>query len=434
MGVEPGESLPGGETTNTRLLGANAFLMPAANLSIETELAFYGGNGFFNQGWVEAPASTDARDGLGPLFNARSCSGCHFKDGKGEPPEEGDEFFVGLLLRLHQWDGESLIADPVYGAQLQDQSIPSVPREARVNVIWKESSGTYPDGSTYQLRRPTFYLDELNYGEPERELILSPRLAPHMVGLGLLEAIPAAEIESRADPNDEDRDGISGRISWLSTEAGMEIGRFGWRAEEATVRSQVAGAFVGDMGLTSELLPQDTCTSSQPDCIEASQGGEPEVGAHIFERVVTYSKTIAVPVRRRFDEPDILKGKTLFHQVGCASCHTPSYVTGSSDIDALSGQLIWPYTDLLLHDMGPALADENAGPAELHREWRTAPLWGVGLTKEVSGFSAFLHDGRARSLEEAVLWHGGEAERSRVAFESLNATEREALLSFVADL
>ena len=432
--VELGERLPGGETTNTRLLGANAFLMPAANLNIEDEIAFYGGNGFFNQGWVEAPASTNARDGLGPLFNARSCSGCHFKDGKGEPPEEGDEFFVGLLLRLKQWTGETLVDDPVYGGQLQDQSISSVPREARAHVMWSRVSGMYGDGSEYELRRPTFTLNDFNYGEPEGHLVLSPRIAPHMIGLGLLEAIPESDLVSLSDPADEDGDGISGRISWVATPQGDRVGRFGWRAEVPTVRDQVAEAFAGDMGLTSSLITQDTCTDPQTECLESTSGGEPEVSDHIFGRVVIYSKTIAVPVRRTPDDPKVLKGKQLFNRAQCSRCHTPSYVTGASDIEALSGQLIWPYTDLLLHDMGPDLADENAGPDEIHQEWRTAPLWGVGLTEAVSGFAGFLHDGRARTLEEAILWHGGEAEMARDTFKAFSRAEREALIAFIADL
>ena len=408
--------------------------MPASNLSVERELEFYGGNGFFNQGWVEAPASTDARDGLGPLFNARSCSGCHFKDGKGEVPEENDSFFVGLLIRLHTFSDDTLSPDPVYGGQLQDQSIPEVPREAKIVVKWSISEGSYPDGKTYELKEPTFALSDFNYGEPNSSLILSPRLAPHMVGLGLLEAIPDSNLEALSDPNDEDGDGISGRISWIETENGIQVGRFGWRAESPSVQDQVVGAFVGDMGLTTAFAPKDTCTDSQERCINAPTGGEPEVSDRILSRVVTYSKTIAVPVRRKPDDPQVLRGKGLFKRIQCSSCHEPSYVTGESDIAALSGQVIWPYTDLLLHDMGPALADVNAKDHELTREWRTAPLWGIGLATEISEKVGYLHDGRARTIEEAILWHGGEAQQSRDLFMNLSFADRTALLAFVSDL
>jgi CxxC motif-containing protein (DUF1111 family) len=431
---DPSERFPGGETTNTRLLGSNAYLMPATNLSPEIELAFYGGNGFFNQGWVEAPASTDARDGLGPLFNARSCSGCHFKDGKGEPPEEGDRHLVGLLLRIQSWTGESLIDDAIYGGQLQDQAIPNVSSEAKIDVRWNEKEGSYSDGSTYQLRWPSFSLSQFSHGEPQKHLVLSPRLAPHMIGLGLLEAIKLEDLAVNSDPNDENNNGISGRISWVMTADGLQQGRFGWRAEEATVRSQVAGAFAGDMGLTTTLIPQDTCTGIQSDCLNAEVGGEPEVSDHIFDRVVIYSKTVAVPVRRIPEDPVILSGKALFNKIDCSLCHTPSYVTGSSDIPALSGQRIWPYTDLLLHDMGSDLSDQNPGSKAIHQEWRTAPLWGIGLAKQVTSYTGYLHDGRARTIEEAILWHGGEAKDSRDSFMMLSQRERKALIAFVSDL
>ena len=429
-----GERLPGGDTTNTRLLGSNSYLLPASNLSIERQLEFYGGNGFFNQGWVEAPASTDARDGLGPLFNARSCSGCHFKDGKGEVPDENDEFFVGLLVRLHTFDDETLLPDSTYGGQIQDQSIPGVPKEAKVNVQWSINEGLYPDGKAYELREPSFTLSDFNYGVPSSSLILSPRLAPHMVGLGLLEAIPTSSLEDLSDPNDEDEDGISGRIHWVDTTQGVQAGRFGWRAESPTVKDQVASAFVGDMGLTTSLAPQDTCTDSQEECLDSPTGGEPEVSDRILGRVVTYSKTIAVPVRRNPEDAQVLRGKSLFKRVKCSTCHVPSYITGESDIAALSGQVIWPYTDLLLHDMGPDLADISANDHELIREWRTAPLWGIGMAKAVSEKIGYLHDGRARNIEEAILWHGGEAKESRDQFMHLSVSERAALVAFVSDL
>ena len=437
---DPDETLPGGDTTNTRLLGANSYLMPAANLSVERQLEFYGGNGFFNQGWVEAPASTDARDGLGPLFNARSCSGCHFKDGKGETPEEGDQFFVGLLLRLKTWQDGRLVDDPIYGDQLQDQSIPSVPREAQISVKWIFHEDTYPDGENYELRHPSLTLSDFNYGEPASHLIISPRLAPHMVGLGLLEAIPIDSLEDLADPQDDNEDGISGRIAWINTNRGILAGRFGWRAESPSVEDQVIAAFLGDMGLTTSSAHQDTCTETQIACIDATSGGVPEVSDHILSRVVTYSKTIAVPVRRKPSDRKVLAGKLLFEKVKCSACHTPSFITGDSDIDALSGQLIWPYTDLLLHDMGPQLADlstqanGDTHQSTINREWRTAPLWGIGLANQVSEKIGYLHDGRARTIEEAILWHGGEAEQSRNDYMSLSSSDRNALITFVSDL
>jgi len=432
--VEDGEWLPGGETTNTRLLGSNAFLRPAQNLTAEHQLNFYGGNGFFNQGWVEAPATTEARDGLGPLFNARTCSGCHFKDGKAAPPEEGDGPFVGLLIRLSVDSEDGPIPDPVYGEQLQDQANPDIPVEALPTVTWMETSGTFVDGTPYTLVEPSFRIVSPSHGALSDDLMTSPRIAPHMIGLGLLEAIRSSQIKAQADPDDLDGDGISGRVQWHDTDAGRRIGRFGWKADAPDIDVQVANAFAGDMGLTSALVPMDDCTESQTDCMGAPDGGTPEVNETVFHRVAFYSRVIAVPVRRAADDPTVLQGKSLFHQLGCAGCHTPSYTTGDGAIPELSGQLIWPYTDLLLHDMGEGLADGRPVGEASGREWKTPPLWGLGLMHDVSGHTRYLHDGRARSLEEAVLWHAGEALDSRDAYLALGATERAAVIAFLEDL
>ena len=432
--VEPGEWLPGGDTTNVRLLGSNAFARPAENLTIENEIAFFGGNGFFNQGWVEAPASTQARDGLGPFFNARSCSGCHFRDGKGTPPEDGSSPFVGLLLRLSVPGEQGPVPEPVYGDQLQDQANPGLSPEAVITVEWQSEAGMYDDGTPYSLIRPKFTLSDGAYGPFSDDLMISPRLAPHMVGLGLLEAIEVARLQELEDPDDSDGDGISGRIQWHQTENGPVPGRFGWKADAPDVAVQTANAFLGDMGLTTTRNPLQNCTEKQEDCLAEVSGGEPEVSDVIFERVVHYSRTIAVPVRRAADDPAVLRGKQLFRDIQCGSCHTPSHVTGVGAIDELSDQLIWPYTDLLLHDMGTALADNRPVGMADGQEWKTPPLWGLGLMDDVVGHTRFLHDGRARNLEEAILWHGGESEASRNAFRALSANERQDLLKFVGDL
>ncbi len=431
--VENGEWKPGGDTTNTLLLGANSFLRPAANLSDENELLFYSGNSFFNQGWVEAPASTDARDGLGPLFNARSCSGCHFRDGKGEPPEQGVGPFVGLLLRVSVPDDEGVYGpDEIYGGQLQDQANPGVPVEALSRVEWIEVQGQFGDGEPYTLIRPAFSFEELGYGPLPEEAVFSPRIAPHMVGLGLLEAIPESRLIELADPDDLDSNGISGRIQRRGEHD--LIGRFGWKAEATSVLEQVADAFSNDMGLTSSELLQDDCTDAQVECVESTDGGAPEVTDEILERVVLYSRAIAVPARRAADSSDVLRGKTIFHELGCASCHVPSHTTGAAAIPEFENQLIWPYTDLLLHDMGEGLADGRPLGLASGREWKTPPLWGLGLVDEVGGHSRFLHDGRARNLEEAVLWHGGEAQEAKEAYEDLPEAHRILLLKFLEDL
>ena len=426
--VAEGEWLPGDETTNTLLLGSNAFLMPAQNLSDENELDFYSGNSFFNQSWVEAPASTEARDGLGPLFNARSCSGCHFKDGRGAPPEDGQAPLVGLLIRLSTADGSP---DPIYGGQLQDLSIPSLPPEATPEIVWTERSGRYEDGTRYTLLEPEYLLHDPAYGPLADDVQLSPRVAPHMIGLGLLEAISADRLASLSDPEDADGDGISGRIQRLDS---GEIGRFGWKGDAPSVEEQVAGAFVGDMGLTSALQPWDDCTDAQGACLDALDGGRPEISDDILALVTLYSRTVAVPVRRAADDETVLRGKQLFTNMNCVGCHVPSHTTDDAALPELEGQLIWPYTDLLLHDMGAGLADGRPLGAASGREWKTPPLWGLGLIEGVNGHTRFLHDGRARSLEEAILWHGGEAAPSQEAFVRLEAPDRAAVLAFLEDL
>ncbi|MEN0064071.1 MAG: di-heme oxidoredictase family protein [Myxococcota bacterium] len=419
---------PGGQTTNVQLLGNNAFKAPAANLSPEAEMDFFSGNGFFNQAWVEAPASTTARDGLGPLFNARSCSACHFRDGKGAPPEDGQGPFVGLLLRVSP-------PDEVYGAQIQDQATSDLPPEAIPVIETTPIEGQYADGTRYELAAPTYVLTELAYGPLTEGTVLSPRVAPHVIGLGLLEAIPEERLMALADPEDTDGDGISGRIQWLDTNAGMRIGRFGWKGDAPDVAEQTAGAFAGDMGLTSPLRSTDDCTAAQPECAEAEPVDPEEVEARIFDVVVTYSRTLAPPVRRAADDRTIRRGQAHFDAAGCTGCHVPSHETADeAALPALASQVIWPYTDLLLHDMGPELADNAPLGSASGSEWQTPPLWGLGFIEDVGAHTRFLHDGRARSLEEAILWHGGEAAAARDAFLMLTADERTELLAFVEDL
>jgi len=417
------------------LLGSNAFIREATNLSFDELVIHMGGNGFFNMGWVEGVASTDARDGLGPFFNARSCNSCHKKDGRARPPSvDAEGPFGGLLFRLSVPGPDGPMPDPIYGGQLQDLASYGVTPEGIPVVKWTEEFGVYPDGTEYSLVRPSYSFKDLAYGPMADDVMISPRIAPHVVGLGLLEAIPLERMQELADPDDEDGDGVSGRIQWLETHEGTLPGRFGWKADSATVETQVADAFKGDMGLTSWIHPKDDCTETQVVCLEEPDAGKPEVTDHVLGRVTFYTQTIAVPIRRAASDPDVLHGKQLFNESGCATCHTPSHITGSSPVAALENQLIWPYTDLLLHDMGPDLADGRPVAEANGQEWKTPPLWSLGLIPVVSGHTRYLHDGRARNLEEAILWHGGEAENARNAFMALTKNEREHVLKFVADL
>lgn len=436
---DPAERLPGGETTNRLLLGSNAFTRPASNISAEHEAAFHTGNSFFSQAWVQAPASTEARDGLGPLFNARSCSACHFKDGRGSPPLEEDEEFLGILLRLSvpgAEPGDAPVEDPDYGGQLQPFAINGVEPEGRPRVTYEESVELYADGEQYTLQSPTFEILEPAYGPLASDLLVSPRVAPVVIGLGLLEAIPEARLRELADPDDADSDGISGRINRVPDviTGEVSVGRFGWKAEQPSVKQQAAGAFLGDMGITTSLFDRQDCTDAQAECQGAIAGGEPEITDELFDKVALYTALLAVPVRSAWDDPEVLEGRKLFSAIGCDGCHVPRHETADHEFEELSGQVIFPYTDLLLHDMGRGLSDERPSFDAEGYEWRTPPLWGLGRLRDVNGHDRLLHDGRARGVAEAVLWHGGEAEASRESFRTLSRAERDALIRFVESL
>ncbi len=433
------EERPAGAATSFQYSNRHAFSQPSANMPFERELEFKVGNGLFKKLWVSAPASTQASDGLGPLYNARSCQRCHLKDGRGHPPSGPDDNAVSMFLRVSVPGPEGAEPHPVYGTQLQDFSVPGVPAEYSLGVDWEEIEVPLSGGEIAQLRKPTWRADALGYGPLGEGAMLSPRVAPQMIGLGLLEAIPAADILAHADPDDADGDGISGRprIVWSEEFERPMVGRFGLKAGAPTVRAQSAGAFAGDIGISNPLHTGGwgECTEAQAACREVPHGGPLEIEDHALDLVVFYSRNLAVPARRDIDDPQVLAGKRVFHQTGCASCHVPKFVTHRlEDQPEQSFQLIWPYTDLLLHDMGEGLADNRPEGEATGREWRTAPLWGIGLTEAVSGHTYFLHDGRARSLLEAVLWHGGEAEDARDRVVAMPPEERAALIRFLESL
>jgi CxxC motif-containing protein (DUF1111 family) len=436
-GPDAREQFPGGSTTNTLLLGTNAFKRAAANASAENEQAFYSGNSFFNSVWVRAPSSTTARDGLGPLFNARSCSGCHFADGRGRPPLAEDEEFGSMLLRIGTGErglhGEPA-PDPNYGDQLQPHGIDGVPGEGTPRLRTAIQSGSYADGTPYELLVPEYTIEDPAYGELSAELRISPRVAPIMIGLGLLEAIDEGRLRELADPDDQDGDGVSGRLNQVYSEGEYRIGRFGWKAEQPSLRMQSAGAFLGDIGITSQPFPDGECTEIEAECREANGGGAPEIDDLLLGRVETYSRLLAPPVRERWNDLRTVEGRRLFSDSGCASCHTPRHVTGDAELAELSRQVIYPYTDLLLHDMGEELSDARPAFDAEGNEWRTPPLWGIGRIPAVNGHDRLLHDGRARGVAEAVLWHGGEGEAAREAFRALSADKRAALVEFVESL
>lgn len=456
---DPSELMPGGAATSkASTTTANAFSASSGNLSFEKEFDFKIGNALFRKFWVSAPASTRTSDGLGPLYNARSCQGCHLKDGRGHPPEADDEKAeaVSLLLRLSippqdetqkkQLSSHRVntIPDPVYGSQLQPFAIAGQRREGTFHITYTEVPFVFSDGTRISLRQPTYVVRNLAFGPLHPDVMMSGRIAPQMIGLGLLEAIPEADILSRADPDDHDGDGISGRPNrvWSVARNSVSLGRFGWKAGVPTLKQQTADALVHDIGISSALfpLPAGDCTAAQLDCMTAPNGAPKsspniEISDNLSDLINFYAANLAVPPRRNANLDTVKLGRALFYAAGCAQCHTPGHQTGNVEGQPhLSNQRIWPYTDLLLHDMGEGLADNRPEGVANGREWRTPPLWGIGLTEIVSGHTYFLHDGRARNLTEAIAWHGGEATSAREAFRSMTSHERADLIAFLNSL
>jgi len=435
--AEEGEARSGGDTTVFDIT-RNAYGLSARNLTFDERSTFLVGNSFFNDNWVTAPASTTSRDGLGPVFNARSCSGCHDRDGRGRPPE-GDEEMLSMLLRV-SIPGEGPQGGPApvpgYGLQLQPRAIRDVSPEVRTRVAWETVEGAYADGEPYALRRPIIHIEEAAFGPLPDALLVSPRVAPPVYGLGLLEAIPEETLLALADPDDADGDGVSGRVNrvWDAARGEAVLGRFGWKANEPNLSQQNQGAFLGDIGVTSPLFPDPECADGQAACAAAPSGGEPELTPDIVAFVDFYVSTLAVPARRDVEDPSVLRGKALFLAAGCGGCHVPRLETGDHPIEALAHQTIRPFTDLLLHDMGEGLADGRPDFEASGTEWRTPPLWGIGLLPVVNGHTLLLHDGRARGFAEAVLWHGGEAEAARESFRAMSADERADLVRFLESL
>ncbi|MEO8602814.1 MAG: di-heme oxidoredictase family protein [bacterium] len=437
--AEPlGDVLSGGAgTVNDATL--SAFAQPARNLPLDRRTAFFVGNALFNRDWVIAPSSTTGSDGLGPVFNARSCSSCHFRDGRGRPPIKPDESFIGMLFRLsipgQAADGGPL-PEPSYGNQLNQAAILRVPAEGHAVATYEELSGAYADGETYSLRRPTYDFVDLAFGPLPDDIQVSPRTAPFMIGLGLLEALSEANILARADPDDADGDGISGRANtvWDVRQQTTALGRFGWKANVPSLEQQNSGAFNGDIGITSPLFPTQNCTAAQAACLAAPDGGEPEADQKKIDSVTFYSRFLAVPARRDVADPTVLHGEQLFRDVGCAACHVTSFTTRADADSPLANQRIHPFTDLLLHDMGAALADDRPDFAADGQEWRTPPLWGIGLIGTVNKHQLFLHDGRARGFAEAILWHDGEGAAAREMFRHLPSADRAALIRFLESL
>ena len=421
--------------------GRAAFTQHVPDLTDAQLKAFALGNRIFSTSWVAAPASVAIFDGLGPFFSQRSCSGCHLRDGRSRPPMGGPDsggrhddgaYVIGLARE----DGAGGLApDPTSGEQLSERALPGLVPEGMVDVRWAEQPFRFPDGETASLRHPEYDLRDLGYGPLAPGTRLRPRLAPAMPGMGLLEAIPDSEILAREDPDDRDGDGISGRAHRVPAPDGsIRVGRFGWKADKVAIHDQVVRALRLDIGITSHDLPTSDVTAAEPEAARLPEGGDPEIGDTTLAAIVDYCAMLAVPARRNLHDPGVARGAREFAAAGCASCHGGAYVTGASPFAALDHQRIKPGTDLLLHDMGPSLAEGVSARAASGAEWRTPPLWGLGLHAHVTGYRFLLHDGRARTLVEAILWHGGEANASRERFIHLPAGARRDLLAYLESL
>lgn len=448
--AESFEALPGGATTTRKTGDANALSHPSANLPFEDQQRFLVGNGLFRKEWATAPSSTQASDGLGPLFNARACQSCHIKDGRGHAPlavgGDASSLLVRLSVQPSAEQAKSVAAtalavapEPVYGLQLQDNAAAGLPAEGKVVIRYHNLPVALAGGEVVMLRKPDLSIQNLGFGPLAPGTMMSARVAPAMAGMGLIEAIHPADILAGADTDDKDGDGISGRAPLL---ADGRLGRFGWKAAQPDVATQSAHAFSGDMGLSTPLLPDHfgECSAAEAPCRDMPHGAQPRLGdtevpQDLFDLVVFYSENLAPPARRGAARPEVLAGKKAFYEAGCTGCHTPKFVTSrAASHPAQRFQLIWPYGDFLLHDMGDGLADGRPEGAADGREWRTPPLWGIGLSRQVSAEAGFLHDGRARTLVEAVLWHGGEAQAARDRFAAMEKTERDALIAFLESL
>ncbi len=426
------ERLAGGATT-VFLTDEDAFGQPAPNLSPASLLRHNQGDSAFGAEFA-AIASAGHPGGLGPIFNHTACEGCHVGDGRGRPVALSGEM-NSLLLRISlpgMAAHGSAIAVTGFGGQIQDQAVAGVQPEAKFSIVYTEQPGSFADGASYSLRMPQYRLQNTYLPFPGGALI-SPRIASPVFGLGLLEAISEQTILSFADPDDRNNDGISGKANyvWDVQSQKLVLGRFGWKSNQPSLLQQNAAAFNGDMGVTTSLFPDESSAGQ----LQAIAAHTPEVNDVTLNAVVHYTRTLGVPARRNTNDPTVQKGKEIFNVAKCASCHIPSMQTGTiQNVPEISNQPIFPYTDLLVHDMGEGLTDNRSDFAANGREWRTAPLWGIGLTSTVNKHTFFLHDGRARSLMEAVLWHGGEAASSRDYVRKLPKPDREALVKFLESL
>ncbi len=417
---EPTTLPQAGGATTLYNRSSHAFGQPAPGLNETEEAKHAAGDAAFDAVFVTAPAAVNP--GLGPVFNNASCGACHIKNGRGMPQLGQALVRVSLpetaTSAVSPTDG--VVPVPHIGTQIRDHAIYGVASDADVALTWQMQSGQYPDGAVYELRSPHIELIQSDPNKPIPDGVLtSLRIPPPVFGVGLLESIPAATLAELADPNDSDRDGISGRINqvWDPDTQAFAVGRFGLKASSPTLRHQTASAYVNDMGITNPMFPE--------------ADGSADISEQTLDENTFYVQSLGVPARTLVNDPVVQRGEILFANANCMVCHVSTLKTGPADVAALAHQTFHPYTDLLLHHMGEGLADGRPDFEADGQEWRTTPLWGLGLTQAVLPYAGYLHDGRARTIEEAILWHGGEANASKVQFMAMDRRDRAALLTFL---
>ena len=447
---EENSFLSGGETTNITN-NKNSFSLAAKNLPEYLIVDFLVGDALFERIWEDSRLTkNNAKDGLGPFFSAQSCEACHINDGRGHLPEDifNDKDSISIVVHLGKKkidNNKKLknLSDEVYGSQISEFAVEGILKEANIHFRYDYTIGALDNGMVYELRKPTVFLSNLNYGKIDKDTEFSVRIAQPLIGLGLIENINQKDIIANEDEFDLDKDGISGKANkvWDQTFQNENLGRFGWKASQPSIYQQVSDALFNDMGLSNPLYQNSSnCSEFQVECLDALNGNSIEhdgfeISNQQLDLISFYSTQLGVPARRNIDDKDVIAGKKLFFDLSCNSCHIEKFTTGThSDYDNLNQQIIYPYSDFLLHDMGEGLGDNLPEYLASGNEWRTTPLWGLGLTEVVSGRQTYLHDGRARNLVEAILWHGGEANRARMEFEKLDKIQINQLLTFLNSL
>ena len=446
------------ETTSSApatVLPHTAYLQAMAGLQGAQKQLFRDGEKVFNTLWIAVPEDQISKWwdlsqpgpggsewGLGPTFLAQSCVSCHIQAGRGRTSDAGGGPVFMQSLRLSiPGDGPhgGPKPDPNYGTQIQ--SFDSSQREnvkfgeGEVHIDWKTSRFTFPDGATLELRQPQVRLENLGFGPLAPNVMTSLRNSQAIFGLGYLEAVSEEDILALSKW--QKTIGLNGRPNYVRDDINdrMSLGRFGWKANQPSLKQQLVAAFLGDIGTTSAIYPTQNCTAVQQECLTAKHSGKPELRQELWDSLTFWVTALDAPPQRDSDKPAVIRGQKLFDSAKCSQCHIPTLTASKSALlPQLSGKTIRPYTDLLLHDMGPELADGRPDFKAGGRDWRTPPLWGIGLSKQVNGSTNFLHDGRARNLLEAVVWHGGEAASSRDLFAKLSEVERNDLIAFLNSL